>query len=199
MDLRTCLLAICLLSFAQAQASEPNIEDQRMKYQDLLLFKPSDFQTIEKADTILEQWLLPTFNRAVKAARTFDYELEDVPAFFDFKVFAEDDVSPELKAQDRSNRKLSKLISNTIPVLAYAYQTPGNNPYYQNEEVLQLYTRALEYCYSRGLTEHAWTTDHAGRASGRGAGQGLARSGGDFSSMSLQLGGFIQSVFLMRD
>ena len=56
----------------------------------------------------------------------------------------------------------------------------------------------LEYGYSRGLTETAWIPDHAGTASRRAERAGLARLSGDFSGVSLRLGGVIQSIFLMR-
>ena len=63
----------------------------------------------------------------------------------------------------------------------------------------RLYAYVLEYCYSRGLTESAWTPDHAGTASRWAERSGLVRSSGDFSGVSLRFGGFIQSIFLMRE
>jgi hypothetical protein len=139
-------IGICLLLAAQAHGGGWNTEDQKERHQNLLLFKASDYQTVEMAGTILKDGLLPEFKSAVEAAKNFVYELEGVPAYYDYKVFAESEVSSEKQAQEKSNRKFAKLFSEIIPVLAYAYQTPGENPYYHNSEVIQLYIKALEYC-----------------------------------------------------
>ena len=96
-----------------------------------------------------------------------------------------------------------RFFRNTLPMLAYAYQTPepspGANPHYQNDEVLALYLDGLDYCYSRGLTEDAWIINNTGRASGRALKRGFVRTSGDFSREILRFGGFIQSIFLMRE
>lgn len=192
-------IGICSLVAVQAYGSGWNTEVQKERYQNLLLFKANDYQTVEMAGTILKDGLLPDFKEAVEGAKNFVYELEGVPAYYDYKVFAESEVSSEKQEQEKSNRKFAKLFSEIIPVLAYAYQTPGGNPYYHNSEVLKLYIKALEYCYSRGLTEQAWVPDHAGNASAKALKLGLARPAGDFSSEGLNFGGFIQSIFLMRE
>ena len=192
-------LTIWLLSVLPSFADETGTEGLRMKYENLLLFKASDYQTVDGADRILKDWLVPNFRKAVRRARNFTYEGEGEPAYFDFKVFVEDTVSNELRPQVESNKRLDRLFSNVLPHLAYAYRTPGDNPYYGSDETLQLYLKTLEYCYGRGLNEHAWITDHAGRASARAQREGMIRAGGDFSSASLQLGGFVQSIFLMRE
>ncbi|MHC4996685.1 MAG: chondroitinase family polysaccharide lyase, partial [Planctomycetota bacterium] len=163
------------------------------------MFRASDYQTVEVAGAILRDALLPEFESAVEAARNHVYDRGGEPAYFDFKVFPEDEVSAARAAQDRSNRRLTHLLTEVIPVLAYAYRTPGANPFYRNDEVLRLYIRALEYGYGRGLTEEAWTPDHGARASGKALKAGLVRSSGDFSGISLYFGGFIQSIFLMRE
>jgi len=188
-----------LLIAVPVHGSGWDIEAQREKYDNLLLFASSDYQSVDVAGSILTDALLPEFESAVEAAKNYAYDLEGETAYFDFKVHAESEISAARKAQEKSNKQFSKLFSGIIPVLAYAYQTPGKNPYYHDEEVLSLYIRALEYCYSRGLTEQAWMPDHAGKASAKALKKGLVRSGGDFSSVGLHLGGFIQSVFLMRE
>ena len=191
-------LIIGLFTASNAHGAEPNLEDLRMKYDDLLLFKADDYAAVDRAEHILQTWLLREFKRAIRNAKRFDYELEGQPAYFDFKVFAEDNVSEAIEIQNASNERLANLMTKTLPMLAYAYLTPGANPYHQSEEVLELYVRGLSYCYGRGLNEDAWMTDHAGRASGQALRQGHVRAGGDFSSISLHFGGLIQSVFLMR-
>ena len=192
-------LGIFVLIAARAHGAGWNVEVQKERYQNLLLFKESDYQTVPLAGTILNKGLLPEFKSAVEGAKKFSYELQGVPAYYDYKVFAESTLSAEQQAREKSNRKLSALFTHIIPVLAYAYQTPGANPYYHDQEVLQLYIKGLEYCYSRGLTEEAWLSDHAGKASSIGLKQGLSRLAGDFASESLNFGGFSQSVFLMRE
>ncbi len=191
-------IGICAFAVMQALGNGWDVGKQKEKYQNLLLFKSSDYQSVEVAYSILKDALLPEMDSAVAAAQNYAYDLEGEPAYFDFKVNAEDEVSAARKEQDQSNKKFARLFSYTLPVLAYAYQTPGENPYYHNQEILKLYVRALEYSYSRGLNEYAWAPDHAGNASAKALNAGLVRSGGDFSSVGLHLGGFIQSVFIMR-
>ena len=70
---------------------------------------------------------------------------------------------------------------------------------YQNLDVRQLYLNGLDYVYSRGVDENAWLPDHAGIASKLALEAGLPRLSGDLFSQGLFLGGFIQSVFLMRE
>ena len=110
----------------------------------------------------------------------------------------------EERALEALNDRLHNLINTQIPRLVFAYLTPGidgevENPYYNDPTLVDLYVRALEHCYLRGLTENAWLPDHAGVASSEALSAGLDRSSGDFSTVSLRLAGFIQSVFLMRD
>ena len=109
----------------------------------------------------------------------------------------------ELAEQRKANAAFHVLFNDTLLLLAYAYRTPGTkdspNPYYQNSEVLILYINALEYSYSRGVTEMAWLPDINGRGSKRALSSGLVRPAGDLSTVSLRLAGYIQSVFLMRE
>lgn len=192
-------LGLLLACFGVGTSEAAEAKDLVRKYQNLLLLQSGDEQTAPVLERVLAEGVLPDLEAAVKAVKSYPYEHEGEIAFYDFKVFAESEVSDDREAQEKVNQRFSTLFSHHLPLLAYAYQTPGKNPYYQNEEVLGLYLRGMEYCYSRGLTEKAWMTDHAGRASGRALKSGLAREGGDFSSVSLHFGGFIQAIFLMRE
>ena len=193
----------CLLVLAQASAAELSHAGLAKRYEQFLLLQRGDYRSSRIADKVFDGALLRHFERAVEDAHAYPYDLRGVPAYYDFKVFAENDVSAEVKTRDAANGRFSELFSSTLPMLAYAYLTPGprrgDNPYYRNRDLLRLYAFVLEYCYSRGLTEMAWVPDHAGLASGVGIDRGLIRPSGDFSAVSLHLGGFIQSIFLMRE
>ena len=108
------------------------------------------------------------------------------------------------RALEELNQELHNLVNTQLPRLVIAYFTPGidgevENPYYKDPTLIDLYVRALEHSYLRGLTENAWLPDHAGNASADAIAEGYTRSSGDFSTVSLRLAGYIQSVFLMRD
>ena len=172
------------------------------KYEDLLLLRASDYDTVDLADSTLQESLAAEFRRAVHHAGSFPYARRDEPAYFVSSPDAGEDPTDRQPAGGESNGEFHRLLNETLLALAYAYHTPGSegqtNPYYRSSEVLQMYLGALDYSYSRGLDEHAWLPDHAGTASAKAIEQGLVRSSGDFSRVSLRLGGFIQSVFLMR-
>ncbi len=203
--MKPLLLSLCIsaASLASAQADTTNNLSMLHKYDDLLIIEQKDYDSVNGTKTAFNEALLPQFHRAVEAAKSFDYSFRGEPAFYDFKIHAESNASPELRARDKSNTELRDLFADVIPKLAFAYQTPGpvdsKNPYYKNPKVLNLYIDALEYTYSRGLTEDAWLPDHAGRASGKAIADGLKRKSGDFSSVSLHFGGFSKSIFLMRN
>ncbi len=178
-----------------------------------MVLQPGDHQRLEVVASVFEDSLLPRFRRAVRNARSFTYDRTCEPAYFTLRLDAETEPTAEEVAQQESNEELRQLLNNILPTLAYAYSTPGGeaaccaapgtgapaNPYYRNPDVLQLYIRALEHSYHRGLTEQAWLPDAAGRASADALKAGFVRPAGDFSTLSLRFGGFIQSVFLMRD
>ena len=82
--------------------------------------------------------------------------------------------APPLTAEEQAledlNDDLHNLFNVQVPRLVFAYLTPGvdgevSNPHYQNPALVDLYVRAIEHSYLRGLTENAWLPDHAGNAS----------------------------------
>ena len=203
MNRAALVIALCIGLGAQAPAAAA-VDGQRLagRYEALLLFARSDFVASRMARRVFDDLLLKQFETAINSAQSYRYDLRGVAAYYNQGLEAQRTAAEPQSGQDVNNRFL-ELFSSTLPLLAYAYQTPGprpwGNPYYQHRDVLRLYAYLLEYCYSRGLTELAWTPDHAGKASERALRSGLVRGGGDFSGVSLHLGGFIQSIFLMRE
>ena len=191
---------VVLLAAVPVRGQSVGTEDLIQRYQDLLLLTTADYQMVDVANTVFQDHLLPQFSRAVRDAQSYSYDYRGVPAYYERSEPAR---TEEEKALEEANRRFLRFFRNTLPMLAYAYQTPGPspgaNPHYQNNEVLALYLDGLDYCYSRGLTEDAWIIDNAGSRSGRAMEQGLVRTSGDFSTEILRLGGFIQSIFLMRE
>lgn len=173
------------------------------RYQNILLLKAADYQGLEVTRQVFKQNLQGKFVEAVEHARHFPYSNRNKPVFFDFKVHAESKVSAAKRAEYQSNRAFFHLLYSTLPMLAFAYHTPGveagDNPYYQNSEISQLYLEVLDYVHSRGIDENTWLPDHAGVASHQGLQAGLHRQSGDLSDRALFLGGFVQSIFLMRE
>lgn len=187
--------------FLAALLISPSFADSQLieKYERLLLLTQEDLAEQGTTEKKVLKTLIPELNAAVKAAKRFPYDQPNKIAYFDFKVFAESEISEQRRAQNESNKRFFHFFSDILPVLAYAYLIPGDNPYYGKPEIRDLYLKGLEYCYSRGLDEKAWFSDHAGRASAKAIEAGLVRESGDFSNVSLHFGGFAQSLFLMRD
>ena len=158
---------------------------------------------MDAAASLFRGDLLPEFRRAVRKVKEYSYSHGDQPAYFVRAGKTETEPTAEQLALEEANAAFSGLINGIVPTLAYAYNTPGPqdqpNPYYLNQGVFRLYSMALEYSYSRGLTEEAWLPDHAGTASAKALQAELVRTSGDFSRLSLRLGGFVQSIFLMRN
>ncbi len=196
-------IVVCLCACAQASAAAISTEQLANRYEELLLFARSDYRASRTAGQVFDGTLLGQFAQAVEDAQAYPYEFRGVPAYYDIQAGAGSETSTGIVAGRDANGRFLEFFSSTVPLLAYAYRTPGprrgDNPYYRNPDVVQLYAFALEYCYSRGLTESAWMPDHAGAASHNALRKGLIRSSGDFSTVGLRLGGFIQSLFLMRE
>ena len=198
MGIAACL-GVCFLASMTAMA------DERLssRFEELLLFERSDFRASRTAARVFDETLLNQFEKAVEEAEAYPYNFRGVFAYYNVGRQEEGGTAEETAGEHEANDRFLKLFSSTLPLLAFAYRTPGpgrgDNPYYQNRDVARLYAYVLEYCYSRGLTESAWTPDHAGTASRRAERRGLVRSSGDFSGVSLHLGGFMQSIFLMRE
>ena len=197
---RMAFLIITLIAAAPVRGQSVGTEDLIQRYQDLLLLTTDDYRMVDVAVPVFHDHLQPQLSRAVQDAKSYSYDHRGVPAYYEKREPAS---TEEEKALEEANGRFLKLFRNTLPMLAYAYQTPGPgpgaNPYYQNDEVLALYLDGLDYCYSRGLTEDAWIIDNAGRGSGRALERGFLRTSGDLSTEILRLGGFIQSIFLMRE
>ena len=191
---------VILLAAVPVRGQSVGTENLIQRYQDLLLLTTDDYRMVDVATTVFQDHLLPQFSRAVRDAQSYSYDYRGVPAVY---AQGEPAGTEEEKALEEANSRFLRFFRNTLPMLAYAYQTPGPipgaNPHYQNDEVLALYLDGLDYCYSRGLTEDAWIIDNAGRRSGRAMERGWVRTSGDFSTEILRLGGFIQSIFLMRE
>ena len=198
-----CCVGLCVAAWAQVCAADLSTTALAEKYDALLLLSRSDFRTTPVAETVFEDVLLEQFETAVADAQRYAYELRGVPARYDFEALAGSETSTESESSRAANGRFLELFSSTLPLLAYAYRIPGpgrgDNPYFLDRDVLRLYAFVLEYCYSRGLTELAWMPDHAGQASLKAIRDGLVRPSGDFSSVGLRMGGFIQSIFLMRE
>ena len=193
-------LIVTLIAAVPVRGQSVGTEDLIQRYQDLLLLTTDDYRMVDVAVTVFQDHLQPQLSRAVQDAKSYSYDHRGVPAYYEKREPAS---TEEEKALEEANGRFLQLFRNTLPMLAYAYQTPGPgpgaNPYYQNDEVLALYLDGLDYCYSRGLTEDAWIIDNAGRGSGRALERGFVRTSGDLSTEILRLGGFIQSIFLMRE
>ena len=191
---------VIILAAVPVRGQSVETENLIQRYQDLLLLTTDDYQMVDVAITVFQDHLLPQFSRAARDAQSYSYDYRGVPAYY---AQGESAGTEEEKALEEANSRFLRFFRNTLPMLAYAYQTPGPipgaNPHYQNDEVLALYLDGLDYCYSRGLTEDAWIIYNAGRRSGRAMERGWVRTSGDFSTEILRLGGFIQGIFLMRE
>ena len=195
---------LCLALAGPLHASSGNLDDLIDKYESLLLFKSTDYTSSDAAKTAFEDSVLTSFQRAVRDAGSFPFERRGELAYFVSELGGDtEETDEERETREDANSEFHSLFNGILPRLAFAYHTPGTadetNPYYQNASVLQLCLSILDYSYSRGLTEDAWLPDHAGNASSEALSQGLVRTSGDFSEVSLRLGGYIQGVFLMRD
>ena len=202
--LRASLVCLCLLLAGTVQANSGNLNDLIDKYESLLLFKSADYASSDAAKAAFEDSLLTRFQRAGRDVGSFPFERRGELAYFVSNLGGDtEETDEEREAREDANRDFHNLFNRILPTLAYAYHIPGTsdeaNPYYQNASVLQLCLSILDYSYSRGLTENAWLPDHAGIASGEALTQGLVRTSGDFSEVSLRLRGYIQGVFLMRE
>ena len=198
------LACLCLVLASPLQANSGNLLDLIAKYEGLLLLGSSDYENSDDAKAAFEDSLLARFQRAVRGAGSFSYDRRGELGYYAKNPDDEEEESAEDEAErEEANSALHQLFNQTLPTLAFAYHTPGTsdttNPYYQNADVLQLCLSILDYSYSRGLTENAWLPDHAGNASADALAAGLVRTSGDFSEISLRLGGFVQSVFLLRE
>ncbi len=201
----TALACLCLGLSGTLDAASENMDDLIERYEDLLLLRSSDYEDVPAAKAALEGDLLARFRRTVRFAGAFAFGRRGELAYYAKSpetVGPETAPPPEEPTTGESDGEFHRLFNQTALTLAYAYRTPGSadtaNPYFQNPDILQEYLSVLDYSYSRGLTENAWLPDHAGNASADALEQGLVRTSGDFSEVSLRLGGFIQSVFLMR-
>ena len=194
---------LCLAVPGLLHASSGNVDDLIQRYEDLLLLQSGDYESVDVAKAVLQGTLSAKFRRAARHVESFSFARRGEPAYFVNKLDTEIDQTAEQPVQGESNSAFHRLFNETLLLLAYAYHTPGiedqANPYYQNAAVLQIYLNVLDYSYSRGLDEQAWLPDHEGSASTKALEQGLVRASGDFSEVSLRLGGFIQSIFLMRE
>ncbi len=199
------MLAACLLCLPIAHAQAPSGAHNELvrKYSDLLLLQAGDYSSVQVGEGLLSDALAPQFQSAMKKVGSYPFDRPGELVKFVIKFDAETELTDAQREDEEAHEAFLNLFSRTMPLLAYAYNTPGTgavqNPYFQNESVAQAYIRALEYCYGRGITEDAWLPDHAGRASAQALALGLVRRSGDLSTVSLRLGGFIQSVFLMRE
>lgn len=195
-------MALSMALFAQASGQAVDQERLADRYEALLLSVRSDYLKSWTARKVFDDLLLKQFKAAINHAQSYPYDYRGVPAYYN-QALEDQLIATQAQNGQHANGRFHELLSSTLPLLAYAYRTPGpvpgDNPYYYNRDVALLYGYVLEYCYSRGLTEQAWTPDHAGKASERAIGSGLARKSGDFSGVSLHLGGFLQSIFLMRE
>ncbi|MDE0627134.1 MAG: chondroitinase family polysaccharide lyase [Bryobacterales bacterium] len=195
---------LCLLLASPLSANSGNLDDLIEKYESLLLFKSADYESSDAAKAVFEDSLSTRFRRAVRDAGSFPFERRGELAYFVLNLGGDaEETDEEREAREDANRDFHDLFNRILPTLAYAYHTPGTpdeeNPYYRNPSVLQLCVSILDYSYSRGLTEDAWLPDHAGTASADALEQGLVRTSGDLSEVSLRLGGYVQAVFLMRE
>ena len=197
------LVCLCLLLAGPLHANSGSQEELVARYESLLLFSPDDYEISEAAKAAFENGLRGRFRRAVRLAGSFSYERRGEVAYFLSDLGGANETDAERRAREAANGEFHNLFNQVLPTLALAYHTPSTsdwrNPYYQNASVLQLCLAILDYSYSRGLTEDAWLPDHAGNASADALAQGLVRTAGDFSEISLRLGGYIQTVFLMRE
>lgn len=197
-------LAIALCAGAGLNVPAAALADERLaaRYEDLLLLQRSDYRVSRAAVAVFEDTLRERFADAIDRAQTYPYDWRGVPADYAGDPPREDGAAGKPADVREANDRLLELVSATLPMLAYAYRTPGpgrgDNPWFQNPDVARLYAFALEYGYSRGLTELTWTP-HGGAASRQARRAGLVRASGDFSSVRLRLGGFVQSIFLMRE
>ena len=201
---RNYFVCLCLALACPLSANPGNITDLAKKYEDLLLFRPSDYETFEPARAEFEGVLLPKFRRAVRDASMFSFERRGELAYFVSNLDTEEQETDEQRrARESANSQFHRLFNLILPTLAFAYRTPGTdevaNPYYLDAQVAMTCLSILDYTYSRGLTEDAWLPDHAGNASSNALEAGLVRTSGDLSEVSLRLGGYIQAVFLLRD
>ena len=195
---------LCLALAGPLHANPGDLDDLIDKYESLLLFESTDYTSSDAAKAAYEDRLLPNFQRAVRSAGSFPFERRGELAYFVSELGGDAEETDEERAtREDANSDFHNLFNGILPRLAFAYHTPGTadeaNPYYQNASVLQLCLSILDYSYSRGLTENAWLPDHAGNASADALALGLVRTSGDFSEVSLRLGGYIQGVFLMRE
>ena len=201
--LRAALACLCLLLTGPLHASTGNTDELVQKYENLLLIGSDDYDDLPAAKAAFEGHMAGRFRRAVRRVQSFAFARRGQLAYFARMPATETEQPAEEEPAGESNSEFHRLFNDTALTLAYAYHTPGTvdraNPYYQDSGVLQLYLSILDYAYSRGLTEDAWLPDHAGTASARAIERGLVRTSGDFSQVSLRFGGFIQSIFLMRE
>ena len=204
MRFRKSVACLYLVLAAPLFANSGNLDDLAAKYENLLLLQSSDYETSAIAKAEFEGVLLPKFRRAFRDAGSYSFERRGELAYFVSSLDTEEEETAEQReAREEANSEFHRLVNLILPTLAYAYRTPGTddvaNPYYRDASVYQTCLSILAYSYSRGLTEDAWLPDHAGNASSDAIEQGLVRTSGDLSEVSLRLGGYIQAVFLLRD
>ena len=76
---------------------------------------------VDVATTVFQDHLLPQFSRAVQDAKSYSYDYRGVPAYYEKREPA---TTEEEKALEEANNRFLKFFRNTLPMLAYAYQTP---------------------------------------------------------------------------
>ena len=140
----TCL-AIALGVGASLHAPAAALADERLadRYEDLLLLQRSDYRASRAAPAVFEDTLLDRFEDAVADAQAYPYDWRGVPAYYTTEPPQAVGMSAETVAAREANDRFLELLSSTLPMLAYAYRTPGpgrgDNPYYGNRDVAQLY------------------------------------------------------------
>ena len=194
---------VCLAQSGSVQSGLGETAGLIEKYEQLLLPQPEDYQASAAARAAFEGSLFPVLRRAVRNVGNFEYDWPGEPVYFSRRVDTSTPLTERQQEIAGSDAGFRRLVLDILPKLAYAYRVQGtadrSNPHYQSAEILQLYIAGLEHAYGRGVTEQTWLPDHAGTASAAALESGLARPSGDLSELSLRLGGFVQSIFLMRE
>ena len=134
---------LCLAVASPLAANSGNLEDLIDKYESLLLFRSTDYESSSAAKAVFEDSLLTRFRRAVREAGSFPFERRGEIAYFVSELGGDtEETDEERQTREATNRDFHTLFNGILPRLAFAYHTPGTsdetNPYYQNASVLQL-------------------------------------------------------------
>ncbi len=116
---------LCLALAGPLHANSGNVDGLIDKYESLLLFRSTDYESSDAAKAVFEDSLLTQFRRAVRDAGSFPFERRGELAYFVSELGGDtEETDEERETREAANREFHALFNGVLPRLAFAYHTP---------------------------------------------------------------------------